>query len=78
MAKEFQHGFKAKQDSVNGSFPSLGLTDKEPQQMDPEVTQEKRECDKEESGYRFPSGCADAAVVLDFVIGFNTERNGAR
>ena len=46
---------------------------KVPQQIDPEINQEKRECDKEESGYRVLGGGADAAVILDPVAGFNAE-----
>ena len=73
MAEEFQHGFEAKAFSVNDPSPSLGLADKVPQQIDLEVDQKKRECNKEESGHRVLGGRANAAVILESVAGFNAE-----
>ena len=64
MAEESQHGFEAKQLSINDSSPSLGLANKVPQQIDPKVDQDKCERHKEESGHRILAGGANATVIL--------------
>lgn len=73
LREKLQHRFEAKQFSVNDSSSSLCLVDKVPEQIHPEIDQNKGEGNKQQSSYRVFARGADATVVFDSVTGFNAK-----
>jgi hypothetical protein len=60
-------------DSINDPSPSLSPTDKEPEQIHPEIDQNKSQSHKQQTGHRIFTCGSDATPVFDSVTGLNPE-----
>src|SRR5512146_977543 len=73
LREKLQHGLETKEFSVNDPSSSLSTTHKEPEQIHPEIDQNKRESHKQQTGDWIFARGADTAPIFHPVAGLDTE-----
>lgn len=76
LADEGEHGFEREARLKDPSPTSSGCAHRLPQQVNPEIDQDKGQGDIEQPQHRILGGRTDAGVIFDAITGLNTEAVG--
>jgi hypothetical protein len=73
LADEGEHGFEREARLKDPSSVSSGRTDRLPQQVNPEIDQDKGQGDVEQPQHEIFGGRTDAGLIFDAIAGLNTK-----